>query len=143
LGSRLRELRKKKNLTQKELGKIFKVSESTIGMYERNEREPSYDLIRQFSDFFGVSIDYLLGRDNAKKSSDVLSPKEEKDIAKELEKIMNQLESNDTIAFYGEIMDAETRELVKAALETSFRIARRIAKEKFTPKKYRREPPDS
>lgn len=40
-GQRLRKLRNNKNITQKELAKILKMSESAIGMYERDEREPS------------------------------------------------------------------------------------------------------
>ncbi|SEN53038.1 helix-turn-helix domain-containing protein [Lihuaxuella thermophila] len=61
-GNRLRELRQHKKITQKELGKRFKLSESAIGMYERGEREPSLELARQFADFFGVSLDYLTGQ---------------------------------------------------------------------------------
>jgi transcriptional regulator with XRE-family HTH domain len=61
-GARLKELRNKKKLTQKELSKILKISESAIGMYERDEREPSFDLVKRLADIFEVSIDYLLGR---------------------------------------------------------------------------------
>lgn len=59
-GSRLREQRNKKSLTQKELGDLLKISESAVGMYERNEREPSFELLNKIADFFEVSIDYLL-----------------------------------------------------------------------------------
>lgn len=60
-GERLRQLRKQANKTQKELASKFKISESAIGMYERNERAPSQDLTKEMADFFKVSIDYLLG----------------------------------------------------------------------------------
>lgn len=59
-GERLRELRKEKKITQKELSNIFKISESAVGMYERNEREPSFELVKGLADFFEVSTDYLL-----------------------------------------------------------------------------------
>lgn len=62
-GERLRSLRSKKKLTQKELGEIFQLSESAIGMYERDQREPSLQLVRKLADFFEVSLDYLMGRD--------------------------------------------------------------------------------
>lgn len=61
-GKRLRILRKNRNLTQKELADRFNVGESTIGMYERDEREPSFEFVKQLADFFNVTTDYLLGR---------------------------------------------------------------------------------
>ena len=60
---RLRLLREKVNLTQSELAKEFKISPSTIAMYERGERKPDPDMLIKFADFFSISIDYLLGRD--------------------------------------------------------------------------------
>ncbi|WP_438445924.1 helix-turn-helix domain-containing protein [Gorillibacterium sp. sgz5001074] len=62
-GERLRNLRNQRGLTQREFGKHFKLSESAIGMYERDQREPSLELVRRMADFFEVSIDYILGRD--------------------------------------------------------------------------------
>lgn len=64
-GGRLRTLRSRKKMTQKELGERFQLSESAIGMYERDQREPSLLLVRELADFFAVSIDYLMGRDNS------------------------------------------------------------------------------
>jgi HTH-type transcriptional regulator, competence development regulator len=61
-GKRVRFLRKKRNMTQKDLADVFNLSESTIGMYERDEREPSFEFVRQLADFFNVTTDYLLGR---------------------------------------------------------------------------------
>lgn len=61
---RLRQLRIKKGLTQKELGDILRVSESAIGMYERGERRPSIDLINTMADYFDVETDYLTGKKN-------------------------------------------------------------------------------
>jgi transcriptional regulator with XRE-family HTH domain len=63
-GKRLRSLRKQKNMTQKDLADIFKLSESTIGMYERDEREPSFEFVKRIADLFNVTTDYLLGRTN-------------------------------------------------------------------------------
>lgn len=60
-GTRLRFLRKRATLTQAELGNILNVSPSTIGMYERGEREPSYKILVKIATHFQVSIDYLLG----------------------------------------------------------------------------------
>lgn len=60
-GTRLRFLRKRSSLTQKELGKALNISASSIGMYERGIREPSFELLFDIASYFNVSIDYLLG----------------------------------------------------------------------------------
>ena len=53
---------------------------------------------------------------------------------------MEELENNqDGLMFSGEPLDDETRELLKASLENSIRIAKINAKQKFTPKKYRKD----
>ena len=61
---RLRELRKNKKISMKELGLIVGASESTISLYESGKRQPDKDMLIALSDYFGVSVDYLLGRDN-------------------------------------------------------------------------------
>src|SRR5690625_5188551 len=60
-GLRLRFFRKILALTQEELGKILNVSASTIGMYERGEREPAFKVLIHIAEYFETSIDYLLG----------------------------------------------------------------------------------
>ena len=62
-GKRLKSLRNKRKISQKDFGKIFGVAESTIGMYERNERKPDFVLLTKFADYFEVTTDFLLGRD--------------------------------------------------------------------------------
>lgn len=59
---RLRELRKEKHLTLKQLGNIIGVTECAISQYELGKREPSKEILVRLADFFGVSVDYLLGR---------------------------------------------------------------------------------
>ncbi len=69
-GSRLRILRKEKGLHQSELGEKFDLSPSAIGSYERDLREPSYNHLIAFADYFQVSIDYLLCRTNERQLLD-------------------------------------------------------------------------
>lgn len=66
-----------------------------------------------------------------------LSPKEERDIAKDLEKMLGSLESNEALAFDGEPLDDETKELIRISLENSMRLAKQLVKKKFTPEKYK------
>ena len=60
---RLKELRRKKDITQEELAKQLQLSPSTIGMYETGRREPDFDTLQMIADYFHVSTDSLLGRD--------------------------------------------------------------------------------
>lgn len=61
-GSRLRQLRKEDNLTQKELAAKLGLAFSTISMYERGIREPDFETTEAIADYFNVSMDFLLGK---------------------------------------------------------------------------------
>lgn len=60
---RLKELRLKKGLTQKELAKIIGVTKQTIINYEKGTTEPSFENLIKLADLFEVSLDCLLGRE--------------------------------------------------------------------------------
>lgn len=63
-GTRLKELRQKKKLTQQQLGDIIHVSKVSVSGYERGERSPDRETLTSIADYFDVSTDFLLGRDN-------------------------------------------------------------------------------
>lgn len=67
-----------------------------------------------------------------------LTSKEERDIAIDLERMLSDLESNQALAFHGETLDEESKELLRISLENSLRLAKQMAKQKFTPKKHRK-----
>lgn len=60
--TKLRDLRIKKNITQKELSKHLGVSDRTVGYYETGERIPPADVLIKIANYFNVSLDYLLDR---------------------------------------------------------------------------------
>ncbi|MCI8655403.1 MAG: helix-turn-helix transcriptional regulator [Clostridia bacterium] len=60
---KLKKLRKQHGLTQAQLAEELNVGTSTIGMYENDIRKPSYSVLVKISDFFDVTIDYLIGND--------------------------------------------------------------------------------
>ena len=102
---------------------------------------PNASKIRQIADYFDVTVDYLMsGKESSQEIEVKLTRKDEKDIARRLESTLEELEnSQDGLMFSGEPLDDETRELLKASLENSIRIAKINAKQKFTPKKYRKD----
>lgn len=59
---RLKELRKKRQLSQVRLAIDLNLNQNTISRYENGTREADYKTLILFADYFNVSIDYLLGR---------------------------------------------------------------------------------
>lgn len=73
VGTRIANLRNSAHMSQFQLAKVLKIGTSTLGMYETGKREPSPKVLKRIADYFDVSTDYLLGRDNAKHKSNDLS----------------------------------------------------------------------
>ena len=63
LSEQLRKLRKQKNLTQKQLADYLHVTDSAVAMWEHGRREPDIEILTKLADFYGVTVDYLLGRE--------------------------------------------------------------------------------
>ena len=61
LVNNIRKLRKSRDLTMKQFGKMMGVSESAISLYENNKAQPDINMMCKMADYFGVSIDFLLG----------------------------------------------------------------------------------
>lgn len=59
--NRLKELRKEKKLTQKELAKILGISKRTLAYWEKGESQIKNEKAEKLADFFGVTVPYLLG----------------------------------------------------------------------------------
>ena len=64
MGEILAELRKDKNLKQKDLAELLNLSIGTISNYETGSHEPDFATLNILADFFQVSTDYMLGRTN-------------------------------------------------------------------------------
>ncbi|WP_458419735.1 helix-turn-helix domain-containing protein [Bacillus pumilus] len=59
-GNRLKELRKLNKKTQDDLANLLGISRQGYSRYEKNETQPDFDSLKKLSNFFNVSIDYLL-----------------------------------------------------------------------------------
>lgn len=62
LGENIRRLRQERGLNQEELGRRVGASKQSVSNWENGNIAPSIDLLIRLADFFGVSTDYLLGR---------------------------------------------------------------------------------
>lgn len=138
ISQRIKELRLANHMTQKELSDYLGLTPKMISFYELGQRVPPSDIILKLAEKFSVSTDYLLGvQPHQKDSLPTLTPKDERQIAKDLENIVDTL--NGAAAMSDDPEDEEDREMLKAALLQAMTLSKRIAKKKFTPKKYRRE----
>ena len=133
---RVSELAAAQGLTIAELERKVGIANGTIGKWVR--QKPSIDTLQKIADYFDTSTDYLLGRTEKKRYFD-LTEKDERDITKQLEYMIQDLKQSGAIAYSKETaeVDKETHELLIASLENSLRIAKIEAKKRFTPKKYR------
>ena len=64
--NRIRELRKRMDITQKELARHLQIADSTLSYWEMGKYEPDSDALIKLSRFFKVPIDYILGGDFTK-----------------------------------------------------------------------------
>ena len=126
-------------------GENIKIVASKLGFsenafYKWKTQSPKSETLEKVADYFDVSTDYLLGRTDKKRYYD-LTDKDEQDIQKELKKIVNGDDVDGAFAaFDGRILedlDEEDRQLLISSWEHTLRLTKRIAKQKFTPKKYR------
>ena len=86
---RLRELRLAKGMSQAQLGARLHVTQNTISNWENSTRTPDHETLREIADYFNVSIDFLLGRDDTER---YLADEREAD--KDLYELREQLRRN-------------------------------------------------
>lgn len=86
LHKRLRTLRENINLMQKEVAERLKINQVTYNRYEKGEREPDNDTLKKIADFFNVSTDYLLGRENVSSFDTIDITPEDIELLKQIKK---------------------------------------------------------
>ena len=148
IGENIKRLRTMHGLSQKELAKIAGVSDKAVSTWESGLKEPRMGAVQKIADHFGLKKSNLI-EDNGLEinitpkqspvpvSDDlpVLTQRDERQIAKDLEDMLHSLKGS---AAMGELEDEEDMELLKASLLQAMTLSKRIAKKKFTPKKYRK-----
>lgn len=140
---RLKELRNKGNISQQKLASMLGVSRSTIAMWETKSSQPDNEMLIKLSEIFGVSVDYLLGKDISAPllDRDGLSERDRKDIAKDMESIREKLinKTDGPASFNGENIDDDDAELLLDAIEMMLKRVKKINKVKYNPNKNKSE----
>lgn len=126
---------KNKGISQRKMEQEIGISNGASSKWASSS--PSMEIVQKLSNYFNVSINYLMTGD-VEYDIMPLNRKDERDIARRLENTLTDLDTDDALMFYGEPLDEKTRELLRVSIENSMRIGKINAKQKFTPKKYRK-----
>ena len=136
-GQRLLRAIENSGLDQKQLSEKTGITAATISRYCTDKMGASGENIKIIAKALDVSTDYLLGNTDNPDSKIKLTDKDEKDIAKTMQKLKEQLSSDNGLMFDGDLLDEETAKLLLAAIEQQEKMIKKINK-KYTPKKHRK-----
>lgn len=153
VGQRIKALRQQHNMTLRELSQKVGISISFLSDIENGRSNPSLERLKEIAEALDTTVSYLLGEndttdnptqpekiiDDANDIDARLTKRDKKDIAKELEKLMGDLEHSEGLLAYNNDLTDEQKELIKNALEIALKVVKIKNKEKYTPKKYRKE----
>ena len=141
IGKKIRDARKNAGMTQVELAKATNLSRSYIGDIEKDRYNPSVSTLQAIAKATNVPVETLLGGASpappAPQKSDglpELNARDERDIERDLEDMLHSVAQAD----YKAPGDEEDTEALRAALRVAMIQAKRTAKKKYTPRKYRK-----
>lgn len=134
------KLRDAKGMKDSDVVKVTGITKSTFSDWKSGRSQPKKEKLQKIADCFGVTIDYLMTGKESDKKETVLTAKDNRDIAKDMENIMAKLTSGeDGPANYdGEELSPEAAELFREELEIALKRLKIVNKEKYTPKKYKK-----
>ena len=117
------------------------VSQSTISTWKKKGSRCGIDLAEIIAKYFDVSIDFVMygneGENVNSQTNASLTPKDERDIAKDMENMRNKLlnEPAGPLSYDGEPIPKDDAELLLGQIELMMRKLKPINKEKYNPNK--------
>lgn len=144
IGDKIKSLRIKKGLSAKQLAEATSLTPAYLSMLEKGKRtNPSLDIIQQLANALDTTVDYLLSDDESlteevSNEKNDLTDKDKKDIEKSLDATLKRLEEEDGLMLSGNPVDDNDWELIKSAIKNGLEYAKKMNKEKYTPKKYKK-----
>lgn len=139
----IEELCHQKDITITTLCKESGASRGSLTDLKKGRKQTlATDTLSKIAAYFDVSIDYLLGNEQKEKpvaDGDGLTSKDRRDIEKILAATREQLENQEGLMFDGDPATPEAIESILSAMELGLQAAKQRNKEKYTPKKYRKQ----
>ena len=133
------QLLQKNGVTSYKVAKEAGVTQTALNNWKSGRSTPTTKTLQKIADYFGVTIDYLMtGKDVS--APQELTPKDNRDIAKDLDSIMENLTAGEDgpASYNGEELSPEAAELFRDELEIALKRLKLINKDKYTPKKYKK-----
>lgn len=130
LVDRIRNLANQKGMSLPQLEVELGLGNGTISRWRTSS--PNTDKLQKIADYFSVSMDYLLGRDLS------LNKRDHQDINEILANTA-QLLKQDGLMFDGDPASPEAIESILSAMQIGMEMAKKKNKEKYTPKKYKKD----
>lgn len=96
---RLISLRKERDLTQNDLARIIKKQRTTVSGYETMDKEPDFEVLCALAEYFGVTTDYLLGRDDERAHADVVFRNDNANFKRQYDRLPPELKAIITSTF--------------------------------------------
>ena len=133
------QLLQKYGVSAYKVAKETGVTQSTLSDWKRGRSTPKSENMKKLADYFGVSIDYLMtGKEETSDKEPQLKPKDERDI-KNILANTEQLLKQDGLMFDGDPATPEAIESILSAMQIGMEMAKKKNKEKYTPKKYKKD----
>lgn len=132
------KLLQKYNVTTYQVAKATGISTASFSGWKQGKWNFKQEKLQKIADYFGVPLSYLLtGENNEIVKETDLTPKDEREIGRDLDRIMDEIENNvDGPLYYnGEPIDDESLELLRKALELGLTQLKRENKVKYNPNK--------
>ena len=135
---RVKSLCKERKIPISRLEKDLGFSNGYIGQLRKGVFPD--DRLVQIAEYLSVSVEFLVsGADPKNTKTPILTKKDERDIARDVERIMEDLSSSGELMFDGVPMSEEAKAAMAAAMRIGFEEARRRNKATYTPQKFREE----
>lgn len=132
------QLLQKHGVTPYKVAKEAGVTQTALSNWKSGRSTPSSKTLQKVADYFGVTVDYLMtGRNEAKEKAPELTARDERDIAKDLDRIMSEIQKGDDGPLYynGIEIDNASLNLLQNAIEYALRETKKENKVKYNPNK--------
>lgn len=133
------QLLKQHGVTAYRVAKDTGVTTATLTSWKQGKYTPKPEKMQKIADYFGVSLSYLMtGKEDPSGKEPQLKPKDERDI-KNILANTEQLLKQDGLMFDGDPASPEAIESILSAMQIGMEMAKKKNKEKYTPKKYKKD----
>ena len=132
------QLLKMNGITEYRVAKETGVTTATLTSWKQGKYTPKPEKMQKIADYFGVSLEYLMTGKEPEDKEPQLKPRDEKDIKNILENT-EQLLKQDGLMFDGQPASQEAIDSILSAMQIGMEMAKKKNKEKYTPKKYKKD----